>query len=314
MFIILQRLTLGQNNTSPSCLSPTMDYAGTAQSCTRNQNLYTYLQNLTSSPVPGLGGTLSGKYPTGAYQQLLTEIFDQIRSGVNTTGSTTNGLNNGYSYTAYGAGYGEVVPLTPPINTPGYGTQGFGRFPTITEAALDMFLLNPTPSKGDPVMIGAVLLLQPFNVSPGFPDFTPEFQVEVTGLGSFNIQPTGNSSLVKGLGLPNDGVNIVTYPAGGISTGSSTEYNTILMMFIAPNGSAKNFNYNGSLPANYPFYNNPPPPSPASQTVGNGELPNGTTNFDLIGGTIQIKISPYYTGATALQPVTNVDDDLPVGV
>jgi len=138
-------------NPIPSSQSPSLDWT----EIPRNQELFSYLQYLTSNPIPGLGGKLSGtsgKYSIPIRDQILTEMMDYIRSGLNTfntrpsTGATA--VNTPYySYVPFGvnssgvasnwvSGQSQVVPLV--IQPPGasYKTKGFGRFSTITQAAL----------------------------------------------------------------------------------------------------------------------------------------------------------------------------------
>src|SRR5690606_39251130 len=47
---------------------------------TRNKDLYGYLLDLLERPVPGYGGSFSGKYGGGGHKQILTQIFDYIRT------------------------------------------------------------------------------------------------------------------------------------------------------------------------------------------------------------------------------------------
>ena len=46
----------------------------------RNQELFSYLEKLTRTRIPGAGGSFDDKYPTRERLQLLTEVFDYIRS------------------------------------------------------------------------------------------------------------------------------------------------------------------------------------------------------------------------------------------
>ena len=117
-------------NPIPSSQSPTMDW----ELIPRNQELYAYLQTVTSAPIPGLGGRLLGKYPQSR-DQILTEMWDYIRSSVNTFSTTSSPE---YTYAPFDknlnnlvSGHSQVVPLVLPNDT-----KGFGRFSTITEAAL----------------------------------------------------------------------------------------------------------------------------------------------------------------------------------
>src|SRR5206468_25728 len=110
--------------TREDATSPTADFANSQ----RNQELYAYLQALTSKGVPGFSNTgFDTKYLTDR-DQILTEIFDYIRC-VNLEDTQT-----GSPFTpASGPGRGQVVPIQ--IATAGGGkTRGFGRFETISEA------------------------------------------------------------------------------------------------------------------------------------------------------------------------------------
>ena len=131
---------------------PTFDLDDTSMS--RNRTLLSYLQTLTSQPVPGFGGSFTTKYTTQETDQILTEAFDYIRclnlidqsnatmthpfapvatiangSLVNYAG--TNGFGSASTLTG-NAGQGCVVPIYD-ANTK---TKGFGRFPTISEVSL----------------------------------------------------------------------------------------------------------------------------------------------------------------------------------
>ncbi len=199
--------TLGAG-TSAGSQSPSLDWTAVP----RNQALYSYLDSLTQQKIPGFGGNFASKYPNSR-QQILTEMFDQIRSGVNVY---SNGLTPQYGYAPkyLDPGEGQVVPLIPPSGTPGAGTHGFGRFSTITGASIIFYRCNvafynttgvtaatstTTPVKVDTAsvdgpdaqgrrlnpngvtitpapMIGAVLVLNPYTVSPGFPPWAPNIQ------------------------------------------------------------------------------------------------------------------------------------------
>jgi len=128
-------------NPMPSSQSTTMDW----NLIQRNQDLYAYLQSLTGSPIPGLGGSFLGKYPDSR-NQILTEMFDFLRSNINitTTGIVTAGGTSGYSYAPFNASGGSwtgqfnVVPLVLPNGTKGFGAQ----LPTITQAAMIFYREN----------------------------------------------------------------------------------------------------------------------------------------------------------------------------
>ena len=106
----------------------------------RNQDLYGYLQKLTSQNIPGFGGNFSSKLGADR-DQVLTQIFDYIRcTNLNDLGITDR--KNRYAKRAEitlnatddrpGIGFGQVAPIRIAANN----TQGFGRFPTVTEVGI----------------------------------------------------------------------------------------------------------------------------------------------------------------------------------
>ncbi len=112
-----------------NALSPTEDAA-----IARNQELFSYLQSLTSKPIPGFGDTLASKYGDDR-DQILVEIWDYIRS----TNLYDSRLPIGKSFTpdpsggSTKAGHGYVVPLEKTSGGTTY--RGFGRSITLSELA-----------------------------------------------------------------------------------------------------------------------------------------------------------------------------------
>lgn len=128
-------------------LDPTRDF--TDSTMWRNRDIYAYLQTLTSTKVPGFGGSdFLAKYggTTGDRDQILTEIFDYIRAGVNLnetyagrpanfesyTPAMSGTLDRTISYSGTSAsrGAGFVVPIQ--IGN----TRGGGRFPAVTNVGI----------------------------------------------------------------------------------------------------------------------------------------------------------------------------------
>jgi hypothetical protein len=118
---------------------------------TRNKELYAYLLDLLERPVPGYGNSFSNKYSGGGHRQLLTEIFDYIRTtnlhddtlyredfsrafqapNTATHLSYTNARDNNDK--AIGLkGHGQVVPIK--INE----TKGFGRFYSVSAVQIQV--------------------------------------------------------------------------------------------------------------------------------------------------------------------------------
>ena len=263
----------------------------------RNNQLYKYLQQLTQADVPGLGGNFLRKYPTNR-DQILTEMVDQIRSGVNTlqaNGGTGGDGSYCYPKVRLTSGEGQVVGLQNPAGTT---SRGFGRFSTISEVALDFCRCNaPNPLRpDDPIVIGALLILQPFNVSPGFPTWSPSMQITVQGLQNFSIQNAGDPSTLQSLRLPSIGTNFVDALVGFHAQGHTTEFNTLGTMFYT-SGAVKTFTSTSGGNSAYPWYNTPAV-LPATYTPGLkpsfGQLPKDSASFDFIGGplTITIRTNP----------------------
>lgn len=186
---------------------------GTPTGLGRNRQLLEYLRNLMSKPIPGFGGNFRDKYNSvdqvpgtsgisgQESDQILTEIFDYIRttnlkdqSIAYTTGSGksattinevnpyTPAINPSATYPYVNAGVGQVVPILDQTN----GTKGFGRFPTLQQAALIFYA-----SKDDGLatksasQMSAFFVLQFFDPAIGYPWAHPYYRIQVTGLGGF---------------------------------------------------------------------------------------------------------------------------------
>ncbi len=176
--------TAFNQNPPPSSQHPTEDW----DNLKRNQLLYAYLQNLTDKPVPGWGTKLTAKYPSLTRNQILTEMFDLVRSGINTY-AIDQDLAPKYWYApsrANGAAPGEtsVVSLAPTSGAAA-GTKGFGRFPTVTEAALLFYATDVVAGKV--TTMRAVLVLQPYTPMAALWTYSPLIHYKVQGLDQFNI-------------------------------------------------------------------------------------------------------------------------------
>ena len=141
-----------------------------------NKSVLNYLDTLTSSPIPGFGTSFTtNKYPNAGQQppkmrQILTEIFDYVR----TINMQDPSLTGGHSYgTPFGSGgpggvsYDGVYQVVPSANNSSasvsavgtglnnWGTQGNGAFPVLVEASLQFVAMGlgqqpivPTPTSG----------------------------------------------------------------------------------------------------------------------------------------------------------------------
>lgn len=127
----------------------------------RNKEVYTYLDELTSKPVPGYGASFRDKFGEENQRQLLTQMFDYIRSTnlfddsvydeadpdnpnswrgaykrVNDTGHLSFTNYRTQSERGLHMGHGQVTPIK--IDFKGTETMGFGRFYTIEETGIQL--------------------------------------------------------------------------------------------------------------------------------------------------------------------------------
>jgi uncharacterized protein (TIGR02600 family) len=167
--------------------SPTADW----QSIGRNQQLYRYLQAVTSRPVPGAGGrSFADKWGIDR-DQVLTEIFDYVRTtnlrdpqpGAKQYAVSLSNASNG----------GQVTPIV--IND----TKGFGRFHTISQLGLHFICVQDGAqgalgaSAAVPAgtrVVEAALLLEPFSPSHGWYRLNEEMSFDVRFLTPMSIEGT----------------------------------------------------------------------------------------------------------------------------
>ena len=158
-------------------LHPTQDWT----SIPRNQQLYAYLQNLTQMPIPGYGGaTLAGRWGQER-DQILTQVFDYIRS----TNLNDPLLASGNRF----APSGHVTPIR--IGD----TMGFGRQYMLSQLGL-LFICNahgedgvpPREAQGEEPLsenerrIQACVLFEAMALSPGFHELRSEpWSMRITG-------------------------------------------------------------------------------------------------------------------------------------
>ncbi len=153
--------------------SATADYKDIA----RNQQLYKYLQSVTTDAVPGFGGNLKTSWGED-HDQVLTEIFDYIRC--------VNLADNQAGATAF-ASDGQVVPIE--INATNGATRGFGRIDTISQFGIQFICNQDDVKRTAPATtalpagnrkIQAAILFSPFSPSMGWYALTENIYVVVT--------------------------------------------------------------------------------------------------------------------------------------
>lgn len=230
----------------------------------RNRKLYEYLQALTSRQVPGFGGSFQQKYPGLERDQILTYIYDYIRITNSQDRSTTGGFNAKPYTPAFTSvpptkGAGEVVPIR--IGQ----TQGFGRFYSISEAAL---LFHGTEAAaGKTSKMGAVFMTEFVSPLQGMGAMHNNMKYTVLGLDKLEVKfgqagnwvplgfrPTGTNYM--------DGTDIQTFHGRSIG-GTEGPFQAFV-------GGGKGLNSaGGNSPGNYPFFIPTPLAVPAgAQTFG----------------------------------------------
>ena len=203
--------------------SDTNDYTS------QNQKMYTYLQALTSKPVPGFGGNFLTKYAQGDRDQILTEIFDYIRCvNLVDTGTASNSANQFFPYTpkfykpkyveSYTRGArsidwsGQVTPLK--IGS----TMGLGRFPLITEAALIWHRTGTAVAGKQPTM-AAVLALEMSTPMAGYPALRETYFTKIKATKSMQVTVGAKGPVDSGLCYPDAMFNICNVPSHEVAQG-----------------------------------------------------------------------------------------------
>lgn len=280
-----------QRTVVPGASPDVSAFRNTSQSSTadwdkypRNKQLYNYLQKLTDRPIPGLGGQLSAKYPGIYRDQILTEMVDFIRSGINIT-STAGNPPYHFVPPAGKPGSGQVVPLTLSRDgSSGNDTRGFGRFITISEAALVLYRVNQAAIK-------AMFVVEPYCPSPGLPPINPNFTIEIDGLEGFQVngqslQMPANARMTCDafqLSAPESLIRL--FP--GLLPSGSTAYPATRLMFYR---RASDTNVVPRTANEYPF-----------QSSGAIPLAEGASTVSLTGGRVTIRIYGPNDSSTPLQ-------------
>jgi uncharacterized protein (TIGR02600 family) len=253
----------------------------------RNVQLYDYIRNeLMESPVPGYGGTFLAKYRDDR-DQILTSMFDTIRGGIN---SYSTGLQPYYEYLpprgSPRPGETQAVPFTNPKYQ---NAKGFGRFTTISEAAIQFFCSKFSEGNNGqpriPKEMRAVVILEPFNPSVGPASWSHHVKFKMY----FGSNRSGEQPLsynfpngVKGLIPFIEGrENLVTSRVGYSGGGHTTAFMGLQSFFRCwlNGGEDKNKNIGGAnIEGGYPYI---------SETI---TIPPGAKTFTFEGGDLTIEI------------------------
>jgi len=159
----------------------------------RNVDLLAYLNHLTSTSIPGYNGRFSTKYPAADLAQVKTSIFDWIRT-VNLAYPDMSGTVQAYAWTPNSGapspsllyppgqpGSGQVVPIQ--IGS----TQGYGRFPTLSKAAVA--IMRESEAKDfTSATYRVALVMETYVPMMGYAGYIPNYHIKVSGLANaFNF-------------------------------------------------------------------------------------------------------------------------------
>lgn len=269
--------------------------------------LFAFLRALTSREIPGFGGNFEAKYDdngvTGERDQILTEIFDYVRTvNLNETYKTRNASLSGGNFVSYtndrvsgnigtdaafkqASGSGWVLPIKTP-----YG-RGAGRVPVISEIGL-WFIQTRTESGGafsdpSPPEVQPGFLIETFSPMQGVMGWVPlNFSYKITNI----TAPTINGQNL----VPNTEFRSTWTPPGSAFARSINMGGTDGFAWLMSGGlSTANINHFGDVPH-------------LTSKANAIKLPPGSTTFDIVGGEIEITFmtSPNYDtrgGGTVFQ-------------
>ncbi|HEY8967069.1 MAG TPA: Verru_Chthon cassette protein A, partial [Candidatus Methylacidiphilales bacterium] len=252
-------------------MSPTNDLPPTPSptGLGRNRALLSYLQTLTGQPVPGFSQadeSFLTKYPQDR-DQILTEIFDYVRT-LNLQDVSSPTMTNSFTPTSKTpVNFNQVPPQSGQV-TPIYDsvlrTRGFGRFPTVTEAALLFYGVcqtTATSTNSPPLSsaatawgpaqdftqwipfssnfgttnaptgmtrVQAILLLNLHEPAQGYSSIMHNFFQRVTWQSAFNWSDAASTS-TYGMGFPTSATNHVfldtTQTGGNLGPGADASSN-----------------------------------------------------------------------------------------
>ncbi len=277
------------SDTKPwSALSPTEDFQ-----IQGNQTIFCYLQELTKAGAPGFGSSsFDGKYGALNRNQILLNMFDLLRWGVNTRNKRDTPEyfyltpDNYPGVKGEPAGQGSAAPVvaaSTSVETFSHKLKTFGRFPSVVEASIVFMATDIKKKATDPSVplppsdgdtngaqankMRAFLILQPFAPVAGLPSYTPLLRYRIKGLDSWKVNG-------QEMGFPADAVNRCWTP-GAKDNGRSSPYSGLVEQF---HGKTMAPSSGGDETANFPFF---------SEEIDLSSTTKET--FDFTGGPITIE-------------------------
>jgi uncharacterized protein (TIGR02600 family) len=246
--------------------------------------------------IPGFGGNFATKYTVPRRNQILTEMVDFMRWSVN---SYSTGLTPSYTYTPPRTGIRTAESSAVPL-VPGNGTKGFGRFPSITEAAIVFMATSKNAATGATTRMQAFIALEPYIPSTGAPAATANVRYRISGLNTF----TANNVPMS---FPTVETIRCNTAAGYLDSGGSTAFSGFAAQFKKANLSSTAADLTtaarqvtrGNEDNAFPFYS-------ALMSV------NPTTQeFSFSGGTITIEVLTGFADAASAEVVQTLHLNFP---
>jgi uncharacterized protein (TIGR02600 family) len=245
-------------------------------------------QSTSSHNIPGFGGNFAAKYTAPRRDQILTEMVDFMRWSVN---SYSTGLTPSYTYTPPRTGVRTAESSAVPL-IPGNGTKGFGRFPTVTEAAIVFMATSKNNATGATTRMQAFIALEPFIPTTGAPAATANVRYRISGLNTFTVNGTPVS-------FPAVETIRCNTAAGYLDSGGSTAFSGFAAQFKKANLSSAAADLitsarqitRGNEDNAFPFY--------SALIPVNG----GASEFAFSGGTITIEVLTGFADAANAEVV-----------
>ena len=261
--------------------SATADYAGGAPAGPagatgmRNQELFNYLIATTSRPVPGFPNqTFVDKYTSDERDQILTQIFDFIRSSAPAYGPGTNIDSPNFSSSRL------VAPIF--IN----GKKGFGSFKTINEVDVLFYAYDSSASPTGRYM-QVIVLPHLYFPHVGYTDNT-NCLLQIAGLSSLTVD-TGSGPIPLGITGTSSRVNCNSWAQTAGFEGAG--YGLTPLMFGGNFGNTPKPLGRTDVDREYPFYSDPIP------------IPGGSSGtFAFSGGSLSIRLC-HPTASTTIQTI-----------
>ncbi len=276
----------------------------------RNTQLLSYLDQLTSTAIPGLGGSFTDKYSASDRRQQQIEIFDWIRT-VNLAYRDPAKQVLPYAWTenpdASGSasppglpGSGQVLPIKSDD-----GVQGFGRFPVVAKGALAIIRekeeYNQPATNQTTISYRVCFPMETYVPALGYAGYIPNYQISVSGLsgGFAAIAKYSNNPVQTNILHMGDGtisVNTASYvePYNGRAWGGSQGYNNLFLYNDpADRYTLKGRTLNSTDPlSGYPFASQPDDFKVVVPSTNRTELDKVKVGLQPIGNgaiTIQVK-------------------------